>query len=55
MCDLTLAWRRSASLLELEPHFAAAGLPTTGGVQAREFKTGSVSGYAKMRAVGAAA
>ena len=39
----------SAALSNLEPHFVEAGLPTTGGVQAREFKTGSVSGYAKIR------
>ena len=33
----------------LLPHFVEAGLPTSGGVQARAFKTGSVSGFANIQ------
>ena len=32
----------------LSSEFADAGLPTTGGVMVRKFKTGSVSGFAKQ-------
>ena len=34
---------------DLAPQFLDAGLPTDGGVLARQFKSGSVSGYAKIR------
>lgn len=49
LLSLCAVWCCRAALCDLEPHFVDAGLPTAGGVQAREFKTGSVSGFAKLQ------